>query len=72
MSLIHEYLYQSADLAHLQFSEYIRSLVLNLQTSYGILPGTLKVILDIDPLRLDLDTAIPCGLIVTELVSNAL
>ncbi len=72
MALIHEYLYQSPDMAHINFSEYIHNLVSNLTISHGIKPGMLKVVIEVDPLRLDLDIAIPCGLIITELVSNAL
>lgn len=72
MALIHEYLYQSPDLANIKFSDYVENLVSNLTASHGYEAGKLNVLIDIDPLNLDLDVAIPCGLIITELVSNAL
>lgn len=70
MAYIHESLYQSADLAKVNFSEYLRNLCNNLMYSYST-PNR-KVILDFDiaDISLSLDAAIPCGLIVNELVSN--
>ena len=70
MALIHERLYKSADLARVDFREYVDSLVTTLFFSYqrsGVNP-----VVDICDARLPLDTAIPCGLIINELVSNAL
>lgn len=70
MAYIHESLYQAADLAKVNFSEYLRNLCNNLMYSYST-PNR-KVILDFDiaDISLSLDAAIPCGLIVNELVSN--
>ena len=72
MALIHEQLYQSSDLAYIDFAQYAQSLVSYLSSSY--LSGTDNVILTttIDDIHLDIDTAIPCGLIINELVTNAL
>ncbi len=72
MALIHEKLYQSLDLAQVDFAAYLRSLVTFLAPSYR--QQTDRVSLDIQAtdLHLDLETAIPCGLIVNELVLNAL
>lgn len=71
MALIHEKLYQSKDLARIDFKGYVNSLVKSLSSSYVLNPG-LKIIVDIEDVCLDIDTAIPCGLIINELVSNSL
>jgi PAS domain S-box-containing protein len=70
MALIHERLYQSGNLARIDFKEYLSSLVGHLSRSYPI--GEVSFEEDVDELMLEIDTAIPCGLIVNELVSNAL
>ncbi|MGB1757389.1 MAG: histidine kinase dimerization/phosphoacceptor domain -containing protein, partial [Pseudomonadales bacterium] len=72
MSLIHESLYQSDDLLEINFEDYIRTLATGLCRFYTI-PGV-EVQLDIvvDEVALGLDTAVPCGLIINELISNSL
>lgn len=71
IALIHERLYKTKDLAGINFKEYIEDLTNNLFHSYGVNPArNLKI--DIDNVVMNLDTATPCGLIVTELVSNSL
>jgi PAS domain S-box-containing protein len=70
MALIHEKLYQSENLAEVNFAEYLRNLTRDLFRSYGA--GGVALKLQTEEIRLDVDTAVPCGLIVTELVSNAL
>jgi two-component sensor histidine kinase len=72
MALIHERLYQSKDLSRINFAEYARSLTGHLFSSYGIDPRNIKYQVNIKDVLLDLNTAIPCGLIINELVSNAL
>lgn len=72
MALIHEKLYQSEDLAKTNFSEYIQSLVTALFRSYSAYSRSIKLHLDVQEVRLSIDTAIPCGLIINELVSNSL
>ena len=71
MALIHEQLYQTPDLAHIDFADYIKNLVNHLQRSYGTRAGHIPLQLDIVPLFLSIETAIPCGLIINELISNA-
>ncbi|MGA3169602.1 MAG: PAS domain S-box protein [Chthoniobacteraceae bacterium] len=72
MALIHEQLYQSNDLAQIDFPEYMRSL-LNMVLSANRTKGIhVETRLHIDPVSLDLDTAIPVGLITNELVTNSL
>ncbi|MEQ1637476.1 MAG: PAS domain S-box protein [Methylococcales bacterium] len=72
MALIHEKLYQSDDLAQIEFKEYIRSLLDHLLFSFGDQASHIKINTNIDNVLLNVDTAIPCGLIINELVSNAL
>jgi PAS domain S-box-containing protein len=72
MALIHEKLYQSKDIARIDFAEYIRNLTGNLVRSYGFSPVMVKLIIDADHISLGVDTAIPCGLIINELVTNSL
>jgi len=72
MALIHEKLYQSPNLADIDFAAYLRSLVSSLAQSYRDQAQSVQVDVQAIGSQLDLDTAIPCGLIVNELVSNAL
>jgi two-component sensor histidine kinase/sensor domain CHASE-containing protein len=72
MALIHERLYKSKDLSGINIKEYIHDLANNLFHSYGVLSSRIKLNTDIDDIMINLDTATPCGLIVTELVSNSL
>ena len=72
MAIIHERLYQSKDMARVDFAEYAQSLTGHLFSSHGINPGAVKLNLKIKDVFLDLNTAIPCGLIINELVSNSL
>ncbi|HID43339.1 MAG TPA: PAS domain-containing protein, partial [Archaeoglobaceae archaeon] len=71
MALIYEKLYQSEDLVRIDFSEYVRSLVSHLIRSYGS-ADRIKLKVDVDDVQLNIDMAIPCGLIINELVSNSL
>ncbi len=72
LALIHEKLHRSRDLARIDFGEYLRSLVANLLRSYGIDSNVTTVKINADDVSLDIDTAIPCALIINELVSNSL
>jgi two-component sensor histidine kinase len=72
MALIHEKLYQSTDLAQVDFASYLRSLVNFLSQSYRGKSDNVSIDVDAQNVMLDIDTAIPCGLIVNELVSNSL
>jgi PAS domain S-box-containing protein len=72
MAIIHEKLYQSKDLTHINFVDYIQSLVLNLFYSYDIDNTQIKPILKIENISLNIETAVPCGLIISELISNSL
>jgi PAS domain S-box-containing protein len=72
MALVHEKLYQSKNFARINFAEYTESLVSYLFKAYELTPGHVVFNLDIEETHLNIDTAIPCGLIINELVSNAL
>ncbi len=72
MALVHEKLYQSKGLANIDFNEYIKHLVNILSRSYGINTGAIDLKIDVEDVMIGVDTAIPCGLIVNELVSNCL
>jgi PAS domain S-box-containing protein len=72
MALIHEQLYQSLDLSKPQFDRYLQALIQNLIQTYRLSQRPIQAIFQLEPLQLNLNSAIPCGLIVNELVSNAL
>lgn len=71
MALIHEMLYQSKDLSHISFLDYIMNLVSNLFTSYGE-KMNIKLTYNIADTFFNIETSIPLGLIISELVSNSL
>jgi PAS domain S-box-containing protein len=70
IALIHEKLYRSNDLEKLDFTEYVRDLLTDLIRTYKV-QQSVAVHTSIEGTRLGIDTAIPCGLILNELVSNA-
>jgi two-component sensor histidine kinase/AmiR/NasT family two-component response regulator len=72
MALVHEKLYGSNDFTHVNFGDYLRSLVVELVQAYRVSPAKIQVNLDVDELTITIDQAIPCGLVVNELLSNAL
>jgi PAS domain S-box-containing protein len=72
MGLIHQTLYQSKDFAKVNFHHFLDSLVPTLVGSYGANPDRISVSVETEQLLLPIDAAIPFGLIVNELISNAL
>jgi two-component sensor histidine kinase len=72
MALIHEKLYHSENLAHIDFDAYIKELVCRLIQSYGVHAQKIRITIEVEDILFDIDTAIPCGLIINELVSNAI
>ncbi|MEW5859701.1 MAG: CBS domain-containing protein [Cyanobacteriota bacterium] len=72
MALIHEKLYQSEDLSRIDFAEYIRDLADNLLRSYKASSQAITLKTTVNDITLNIDTAIPCGLIINELISNSL
>ncbi len=72
MALIHEKLYQSEDFARVDFAKYVKSLLSYLFGSFGISQRVIQLNVKITDVFLELNTAIPCALIINELVSNSL
>jgi len=72
MSLVHELLYKTGDFQHTDFNHYLKSLVIDLFRSYGIDPERIAYEIRVDDVRMPLGKAIPCGLVINELVSNSL
>lgn len=71
MAIIHEKLYQSKDLAQINFGDYVNNLTSNLLRSYGR-ANNVSIIINAENIFLGIDTAIPFGLIINELVTNSL
>jgi PAS domain S-box-containing protein len=72
MALVHEKLYESKDLAHIGFAEYLKTLIDQLIASHKINTKRIQFKMEVEPLRLNINAAVPCGLIVNELLTNAL
>lgn len=72
MALIHERLYQSPDLARIDFTDYLRILVPRLFDSYQTTDQQVSLRLEAEEISLEVSQAIPCGLIINELIANAL
>ena len=72
MALIHEKLYQSKDLANINFAEYVQNLATDVFRSYGTNPRSIQLQIDVSDTLFSVDIAIPCGLIINELLSNSL
>lgn len=71
MALVHEQLYQSTNLSEIVLSDYIKQLTGNLFRAYSI-SSNIKYNFEVEDFNLDLDTAVPCGLIINELITNAI
>ncbi|MFA5191707.1 MAG: PAS domain S-box protein [Verrucomicrobiia bacterium] len=72
MALLHETLYQSQNLAHVNFATYIENICSHLFRSYGPKAARVKLEPRLEDVTIDLDRAVSCGLIINELVSNAI
>ncbi len=72
IALIHEKLYRSKDLARVDFPEYVRDLVASLFRSYEMSSRNVKLRVNVGDVRMNIDRAIPCALIINELVANSL
>jgi PAS domain S-box-containing protein len=72
IALVHEKLYQSSDLAHLDLGEYVVALIKSLLHSTDAEMRGISARVHVEPLTLNVDKAIPCGLIINELVTNSL
>ncbi len=72
MALVHEKLYRATDLANINFADYTNNLVHDILKSFGIRTNKISLKLNVENICLAVDTAIPCGLILNELITNAL
>ncbi len=72
MAFVHEKLYQSEDLAKIDFDGYTRSMAQHLLRTCSIDPGAVRLSINCSDMFLSINDAIPCGLIINELISNAL
>ncbi len=72
MALVHEKLYQSEDMISVDFADYIQNLANYLFGAYSVGDRNISLKLDVDNVFLGMDTAVPLGIIINELVSNAL
>ena len=72
MALVHEKLYQSDNLAETDFAKYTQSLLNYLWRAHGDATANVRLTLDLQPVSLTVESAVPCGLILNELVTNAL
>jgi PAS domain S-box-containing protein len=72
MALVHEKLYQSEDMISVDFSDYIQNLANYLFGAYSVGDKNISLKLDVDNIFLGMDTSVPLGIIINELVSNAL
>jgi PAS domain S-box-containing protein len=72
IAMVHDKLYQRGDLSHIRMSEYLPELVDLLLSSHDGETRNISIDLDVQDVELLIDTAIPCGLVITELMTNAL
>lgn len=72
MAIIHESLYQNKSFSSVNFSEYVRTLISNIIHSYSYSREKISMALNLEEVILPLDTSIPAGLIINELVTNAI
>jgi len=72
MALLHERLYQSRNLSEIGCAEYIAQLAAHLFRSFGVSSSRIRLVMNVEKQHMTMDTAVPCGLILNELVSNAL
>ncbi|MBN1350005.1 PAS domain S-box protein [candidate division KSB1 bacterium] len=72
MAMIHENLYKSSNLARIDFAVYLEKLIKQLFRSYDVRTDAVELQIEVDKVELSIDTAIICGMIINELVSNSL
>ena len=72
MAMLHDQLHRAKDFSNINLGEYIRNLAASLFSSYGVNSADVGLRMDVEDIPVAVDTAIPCGLIVNEIVSNSL
>lgn len=71
MAMVHERLYQTDNFANIRMDEFIHKLTEHIKTSLNSLSSTIEIVIDSDPVTLDIKQAVPSGLILNELISNS-
>ena len=71
MALVHESLYGSENLSVVDFAEYAKNLTSQLIRSYGLTPGKIRLVEDLETMLMNIELAVPCGLILNEIVTNS-
>jgi len=71
MAMVHKNLYESSEFTNLNFKDYTEKLVAEILSSQQLNYGTIKTELDIEDIKMNMETAIPCGLIINELITNS-
>lgn len=72
MALVHERLYKSSDLSRIDFARYAQDLIKGILHSFEAGAARIHPVLEIEPVTLNIDQSIPCGLLITELITNSL
>src|SRR5204862_4676686 len=72
MALLHETLYKTGKFARVDLSNYLQKLATQLFRAHNTDPSGIRLVLNLEPVNLEIDQAIPCGLIVNELLTNSL
>jgi PAS domain S-box-containing protein len=72
MALVHEKLYRAKDLSNIDLGEYIQDLAVSIMANYRLLQERISLLIKVASLTVNIETAMPCGLIINELISNAM
>ncbi|MFA0834646.1 MAG: histidine kinase dimerization/phosphoacceptor domain -containing protein [Methanobacterium formicicum] len=72
MAMVHDGLYHSPDMIHINLGNYIQRLTTELFRSYSVDSNLIKLVVNVDAVSISIDTAVPCGLLLNELVSNSI
>jgi PAS domain S-box-containing protein len=72
MAIVHNKLYNGKNYEKIDFNDYVKTLTNNLFVSYGVNTSLIRLNLEVSNIEMNIDTAIPCGLIINELISNSL
>jgi PAS domain S-box-containing protein len=72
MALIHELLYQESNFESIDIKHYVKNLVDYLRRSYADTKSNFDISIDMEDIQIEIDTIIPCGLIINELISNSI
>ena len=72
MALVHENLYRAGNFARVPMADHVRNLCRQIARAYGLNTGQVALSVDVDDIQLDLDRAVSCGLLINELITNAI